>query len=267
MFQLNNLIAANFALLVVALFLVALALEALSPATALTESIGRRWWRNFGLGLVDNVANRGLGVVLSGSIAVAAAKENIGLLNLLAWSDGLAFVVGLLILDFKAWVFHWAAHHIPWLWKFHQIHHCDTNMDVSTSFRFHPVESVIAGAVTVLVILALGIPAEALVLRAVAVYAANLFSHANVTLPAGLDGALRLIVVTPGMHRIHHAPSAEDANSNYGNVFSCWDRLFSSYRRVPSAGAGSLAVGLDVLPDARALGLWDLLVLPFRRRA
>ena len=144
------------------------------------------------------------------------------------------------------------------------MHHSDADFDLSTGFRFHPVESILNLAIFLLVVAAFGIVVEAIVIRGVLIYFINFFTHANANLHPSLDRSLRILFVTPSMHRIHHSRNIDDSNMNFGALLSGWDRLFGTYRKQSVIGEGPISVGLETMPDSHRLNLWELLLMPFK---
>src|SRR4029453_19415987 len=145
------------------------------------------------------------------------------------------------------------------LWGFHQIHHCDLDVDCGTALRHHPGETLIAQAFDLAVIAAVGVPPLAVLAGFTLSGVASLFNHANIDVPPVVDRILRSLVVTPDMHRIHHSAEIGESNHNFANVFSWWDRLFSTYVRAPRLGQRELVVGLAELRSDRDLALLNLL--------
>ncbi len=265
-YTLVEVIIEYYVFVVLGMFFAMVLLELAIPAVELDQSITKRWYRNFGLGFLGVLVSRIAGPILGGLLALVVSQEDLGLFNYLALPDILAILLSFLLLDLKSWCFHKLSHMYSWLWRIHQVHHCDTNFDVSTGFRFHPIESVLGGIVSMIVIVAFGIMFEAIVLRGVYVYFVNFFTHANVNLPDTLDRCLRSLFVTPAMHRIHHSCDVRDSNTNFGTVFSIWDRMFRTYSQKSILNNTWVPVGIDDLPGSGRLGLWSLLVLPFRAK-
>jgi sterol desaturase/sphingolipid hydroxylase (fatty acid hydroxylase superfamily) len=145
----------------------------------------------------------------------------------------------------------------------HRAHHSDLDCDFSTGLRFHPFEAVYSTAIQSSVILALGVPPAAVLLSQILALALDFVEHANLRIPAPLDHVLRLVVVTPDMHRIHHSQDPREGNSNFSNVFSWWDRLFGTYVNQPAAGHEGLKFGLAELSDSKHLTLPWMLADPF----
>ena len=144
-------------------------------------------------------------------------------------SGGLSFVAAFLLLDFLHYAVHRCQHAVPFLWRFHAMHHSDPDVDVTTSVRHHPIEYVIATGFYWLAVLALDIPVVVVVSHALAVFAAAAVTHGNVRLPEWLERLLQPVVITLDLHLVHHSISYDEANANFGAVLSIWDRLFGTY--------------------------------------
>ncbi len=173
-------------------------------------------------------------------------------------------LVGLLVLDFVgAWLAHWTQHKIKWLWQFHVIHHADHEVDTTTANRHHPGESLIRFTFTLLAILLAGAPMWLIFLYQSLSVVLSQFNHANIVLPVWLHRVLSTVIVTPNMHHIHHHYKQPYTDSNYGNIFSIWDRLLGTYKTLPQK---EITYGIDTYPDAhenRKIG--RLLQIPFQK--
>lgn len=188
-------------------------------------------------------------------------KENFGLLYWLGLPAGWSLLIGLLLFDLiSAYFIHFIQHKIKWMWKFHMVHHADTFVDTTTANRHHPGESVFRAAFTTLAVFVLGAPIWMLMLYQTLSAALSQFNHANISLPAWLEKPLSMVIVTPDMHKVHHHYVRPETDTNYGNLFSFWDRLFGTYHHTPP---GSIRFGLDVLEDRDTSRLKDQLRLPF----
>jgi sterol desaturase/sphingolipid hydroxylase (fatty acid hydroxylase superfamily) len=207
-------------------------------------------------------------LVLSvGLVAVLAAEEarGLGLLGIVALPAPAAGALVLLVLDLGFYAAHVAMHKVPALWHFHRVHHCDPAVDVTTTIRQHPGESVIRYAFTAAFACALGAsPAAFAVYRSWSALN-GLLEHANVRVPLALDAALALVVSTPNMHKVHHSRLAAETDTNYGNVFALFDRLFATF--TPTRRGVGVVYGLDGLDDPAAQTTAALLALPFRAPA
>jgi len=229
-------------------------------------SVGRRsrWPNNLGILVIDALAVRILIPTAAVGAALIAAGNGWGLLPLLHLRLSLASLLGFLALDLAIYAQHVAFHKIQLLWRLHRMHHADVDIDVTTGVRFHPFEILISMLIKIAVVLALGIPPVAVFVFEVVLNATSMFNHGNVSMPSWLDRALRLIVVTPDMHRVHHSVVARETDSNFGFNLPWWDRLFGTYRAKPEAGHDGMTVGLPTFREPAELRLDRLLTQPFR---
>jgi len=155
-------------------------------------------------------------------------------------------------------------HAVPLLWRLHRVHHTDLDIDVTTGTRFHPIEIILSMLIKAAVILVLGPPAVGVVIFEVLLNATSMFNHGNVRMPPALDRVLRLILVTPDMHRVHHSIEEDETNSNFAFNLSVWDRLFGTYRDQPRAGHEGMTIGIGTFREAsRCIWLPGILALPF----
>lgn len=249
------------------LLLMALA-EVLWPKRKLEVAKGGRWVTNLGIGVVDALLLRLLAMLTVPIAAVAAgfyAEDNgIGLLNQVEWPGWLRLVIVLLALDLAIWAQHLVSHKVPIFWRLHQVHHADRDIDVTTAIRFHPIEIGLSMLWKIVVVLAVGASPLAVFLFEVILNGCAMFNHANLALPRWLDGALRLFIVTPDMHRVHHSVLRREHDSNYGFNLSIWDRLFRTYTAQPEAGHQGMTIGLTPYQNLNPTRFdWSLL-LPFR---
>ena len=173
--------------------------------------------------------------------------NNFGLLPFLNLNLGLEILLGLMVLDFiSAYLIHWIEHKIKFMWKFHMIHHADIYVDTTTANRHHPGESVFRAIFTLLAVFLCGAPIYLVMLYQSISVVLSQFNHANISLPKGLDKAISWIIVSPNMHKIHHHYQRPQTDSNYGNIFSIWDRIFGTYIEMDPK---DLKYGLDQLED------------------
>lgn len=249
----------------VASLAVSMALDLLLPLRALAGRRRFRWLNNGLLFLIDGVISRL--AVPGGLVAVAywAGEAHLGLLAWLPAPSWLGPVAGVLLLDLAVYAYHRAAHRIPLLWRLHRTHHTDVDVDATTTLRQHPLDSLcLLGAMASVVVLA-GLPPEAVMVHALLLFPVSLFSHGNWLLPAGVDRWLRWLVITPAMHRIHHSAWQPETDSNFGGVFSWWDRLFGSYRQAPRDGYVAMRLGLSDFRGEDQQILHRLLLNPVER--
>lgn len=223
----------------------------------------RRWPANLGIVVVDSAALRLVFPVLAVSAAGLAETKGWGLCHWLHAPFWLAFVISMLLLDLTIYAQHVAFHKIPLLWRLHRMHHTDLDFDVTTALRFHPLEIVLSMLIKLAVVVLLGAPPVAVMLFEVTLNATAMFNHGNVCLPLKLDHALRWMLVTPDMHRVHHSIRPEETDSNFGFNLPWWDRLFGTYRDQPRDGHVGMTIGLEYFRDWRATGLYGLLLQPF----
>jgi sterol desaturase/sphingolipid hydroxylase (fatty acid hydroxylase superfamily) len=226
-----------------------------------------RWSNNLALVAVDTAIVRLLFPLAAVGVAAWAQGAGFGLLHALALPGWAAVVVAMVALDLGIWAQHVLFHKVPWLWRLHRVHHADTHFDVTTGVRFHPLEIVVSMAIKMALVAALGAPVLAVLLFEVALSAGALITHANLSLPARLDRALRRVVVTPDMHRIHHSVRQAETDSNYGFNLAVWDRLFGTYRAQPQDGQKGMTIGIGQFRDSREAWIDRLLTQPFRGSA
>ncbi|MBS0319596.1 MAG: sterol desaturase family protein [Proteobacteria bacterium] len=169
---------------------------------------------------------------------------------------------GIVVLDAADYLLHRLSHEARWLWRLHSVHHSDPQVDVTTNVRAHPLHVLCTLAFRLLTLAALGFPQWIAVMRDIVAIPVALWSHANVAFPPRLDRVLRRVLVTPAMHRVHHSPWQPETDSNYGGLFSIWDRLFGTYRE--PRPAGPVRFGLDTVPEPGVSRLWGLLCAPWR---
>ena len=250
-------------------FLVMAAVEFFWPKRKLIASKGRRWLTNIGISVTAGVLIRLMATAIVPIAAVAVAfyaeDHQIGILNHAPWPTWVKVAVSLVLLDLAIWAQHLASHKIPVLWRLHKVHHADRDIDVTTAVRFHPIEIGLSMLWKIVVVLVLGAPPLAVFLFEVILNACAMFNHANVALPGWADAILRLVVVTPDMHRVHHSVRRREHDSNYGFNLSLWDRLFRTYTAQPEGGHQGMTIGLNTYQTEEPSKLGWSLVLPFRR--
>ena len=237
--------------------------EIISPRRTLTTAKGTRWFANLGLIAIDTLAIRLLIPLQAVGMALYAANHGWGILNGVLLPQWVKITLGVLGLDFVIYLQHAMFHAIPLFWRFHRVHHTDLDFDVTTGVRFHPVEIFLSMGIKMTAVVLLGASAAAVILFEVLLNATSMFSHGNVRLPGRIDGVLRLFVVTPEMHRVHHSVVIREHNSNFGFNLPWWDRLFGTYRPQPAAGHEGMTIGLSLFRDSHSLTFPRLLILPF----
>ena len=219
------------------------AVEAWRPAFTEPRRRHERWPANIAIGLV----NIGLITVvpITGVIVARWAETHgIGLLNYLHSPLWLAVVATVLVRSLFGYAVHVSMHKVPLLWRIHRVHHSDTHLDITTSLRNHPLELVVMVAAVMTVTLVFGFNPWALIVFELLESMANVVAHANLRLPEAIDRALRFLFVTPNMHLLHHSSWQPETDSNYGQLFSLWDRLFGTYSAAPRNGYDAMNIGL-----------------------
>ncbi|WP_333840922.1 sterol desaturase family protein [Pelomicrobium sp.] len=228
----------------------------------------KRWPGNLGIVALDTLLVRLLIPMTGAGMAVLAAAQGWGLLNVVPIPFWLAVLLSVVLLDLAIYGQHVLFHTLPPLWRVHRMHHADLEVDVTTGARFHPIEIVLSLLIKLSVIVALGAPATAVVLFEILLNATSMFNHSNVRLPPTVEALLRRVIVTPDMHRVHHSIKRQETDSNFGFNLSLWDRLFGTYRARPEDGHEAMALGIPDFRDPRdCTTLSGMLTIPFRGRA
>jgi len=235
--------------------------ESLFPRRRLTASKPRRWFANLGIVILNSLLVRLLIPLGAVGSSLIAARHGWGLLNLFELPPWFAIPVAALLLDLAIYLQHRVFHAVPVLWRLHMVHHADVDIDVSTGLRFHPIEILLSMLIKMVVVVLTGAPVAAVIIFEIVLNATAMFNHGNFRLPVRLDRWLRLLVVTPDMHRVHHSVLPDETNSNYGFNLPWWDRGFGTYRAQPRAGHAAMTIGLSQFREARGFG-W-MLLLPF----
>lgn len=249
----------------VAIFAAVAAWEVFAPRRTLGGGRMARWPSNLGIVALDTLIVRALFPLGAIGIALVAEAKGFGLFNVVALPFWLEVALAFVALDLAIYLQHVLFHAVPALWRLHRMHHADLGFDLTTGARFHPIEIVLSMLIKATIVPALGAPAVAVLAFEIALSSTALFNHANACLPVPLDRALRLFVVTPDMHRIHHSAIPTETNSNFGFNLPWWDRLFGTYRAEPSLGHRGMIVGIDAFRDPSELRLDRMLTQPFRR--
>jgi len=224
-----------------------------------------RWSNNLGLVVLNTLLVRLLFPLAGVGMAFHAQTMGWGLFNIVAPSAWLAIPGAVLLLDLTIYGQHVMFHAVPLLWRLHRMHHADLEFDVTTGLRFHPGEIVVSMLIKLAAVLVLGPAPIAVLIFEVMLNATSMFNHGNVRLPTRLDRVLRLFVVTPDMHRVHHSIDRRETDSNFGFNVPWWDRLFGTYRAQPALGHDRMTLGIDRFREPRELWLDRMLWQPLRR--
>ncbi len=223
----------------------------------------RRWPANLGIVVLNGMMVRLL--IPAGAVGTAfwASERGWGLLTLVELPYWASLLLAVVLLDLIIYLQHLMVHAVPWLWRLHMVHHADRDIDVTTALRFHPIEILLSMLVKVVAVILIGAPALAVVVFETVLNGMAMFNHSNVRLPAAIDSIIRILFVTPDMHRVHHSVIKRETNSNYGFNLSIWDRLFGTYRDRPEKGQIGMTIGLQQFQTAPTERLVWMLRLPF----
>jgi sterol desaturase/sphingolipid hydroxylase (fatty acid hydroxylase superfamily) len=197
--------------------------------------------------------------------ALWAEEHGWGLLNAVSLPLAPLIVVNLLLRGFISFFMHYLMHRIPFFWRLHRVHHLDTDLDVTSTVRFHPLEFVANTIPAVPLVVAFGLTPWVLMVYELLDVAITLFSHSNIRLPAWLDAAFCRVIVTPDLHRVHHSTWQPETDSNFGAVFPIWDMIFGTYRVGSRDAPETMRLGLDELRHPQANELTELLRSAFRK--
>ncbi len=236
--------------------------EVVAPRRPRTIGRALRWTGNLGVVVLSTLVLRAFFPLLAVGLAALAQERGWGLLNVLGVSGWTAFVASLLALDLTIYLQHVMFHAVPALWRLHRMHHADLEYDVTTGLRFHPLEILMSMGIKLAVVAVLGPPAAAVIVFEVLLNATAMFNHGNVRLPAAVDRVLRLFMVTPDMHRVHHSVDPAETNTNYGFNLSVWDRMLGTYKAEPRLGQEGMAIGIEQFRTNRDLWLDRMLIQP-----
>jgi len=241
-----------------------IAWELIAPRRQLIHSRLQRWSVNFGLSIISTLLLR----LTIASVALMAATMvvdyNVGLLNLISLPNWLTFIASIVLLDLAIYGQHRASHKWAWLWRLHKVHHTDLDFDVTTAIRFHPIEILLSMLYKGVCILIIGVNPVAVIVFEIILSSCALFNHSNIRIPLAVDKVIRLLLVTPDMHRVHHSTRQVETDSNYGFSISIWDRLFKTYIDQPKQGHNKMNIGLAQYQFIKDVSIDRLLLMPFK---
>ena len=246
------------------LFVALAVLETARPLRAAVEPRPRRVARNLGIAGLGLAALSLLQTPLLVPVAEWARGHRIGILNWTSLPAAVETVAAVLLLDYTLWHWHWLNHRVPFLWRFHLVHHVDLDLDSSTALRFHFGEMLLSVPYRLAQVVVIGASPSAVTVWQVLLVASILFHHSNVRLPAGLERVLVRLLVTPRMHGIHHSDYENETNSNWSSLLSAWDWLHGTL--LLSVPQREVAIGVPGYGDPRQVTLGRSLALPFRRQ-
>lgn len=234
------------------------------PLRRSVESKVRRIARNLTTGGVSLVVMAALQPPILLPVSQAVERRGLGLLHWLDVPRPWSLVAAIVLLDYTLWIWHWANHRVPFLWRFHLVHHVDRDLDASTALRFHFGELALSVPVRAAQIALIGAEPLAVAVWQAALFVSILFHHSNLRLPYRFESILVRFIVTPRMHGIHHSQREEETDSNWSSLLTVWDFLHRTFRfDVPQE---TIAIGVPAWRDPRDVTIGRLLLMPFRRQ-
>lgn len=242
-------------------------LEWIAPRRSAPASTFARWLATFSIALLGYAIAMLVGPTLQNAILVPLAAlglPNLERLSLPLWAS---LAIAVIILDAITYATHRLFHAVPLFWRAHKVHHSDPHMDASTGLLHHPFESILSLTLQLILIGLLGLPLIAVLLYALLHAVHNAFTHANLYVPEPLERWVRLLVITPDMHRIHHSVQMDEGNSNFGAILPWWDHVFGTYCASPRSGQEDFRLGLETRDGAPPLGFGDQIMMPFEPTA
>ncbi|MEZ5489207.1 MAG: sterol desaturase family protein [Gammaproteobacteria bacterium] len=239
--------------------------EVYFPRRKLNFSKPQRWLSNISISILNTALARTVIPFAGVAGALLAQEKNLGMFTLLSLPAWLEFVLFLLLFDLVIYFQHRLFHAVPPLWKLHRMHHTDPDYDVTTGNRFHPVSILLSSLIKFALILVTGPQISAVIVAELLLNATSMFNHSNIRIPQKIDRWLRLLIVTPDMHRVHHSTDNVEHNHNFGFNFPWWDRLFTTYKAQPQAGHDMMEIGISGFQDTGSTHLFSILAQPFQK--
>jgi len=244
------------------IFILLILFETLFPFHAYLEKRVKHIGKNVIFSIANSVVTALFSAAITLPVFLYIERNEFGLLYWLDLSNPITYLLAFVILD--GWLYFWHRfnHIIPFLWRFHQIHHSDRDMDVTTAFRFHPGETFFSSIINIFIILFFGITLYEMTIYKLILNANIYIHHSNIVLPERWDRLLRVMIVSPNMHKVHHSVKKEETDSNFASVFSFWDRIFGSYRRQDPK---KITFGLDTFQSKDDQTVNELFTRPFKK--
>jgi len=248
----------------VAIFAIMIIWEILLPRRNSDNKKLFRRSNNLGVMLIYTLLIRFTVPILPVGVALYATEHSWGLFNNIALPMWLFIPLTVVILDLMIYFQHRIFHAVPMFWKLHRMHHTDTEYDLTTGIRFHPIEIILSLLIKIAAVMLLGVPAIAVILFEIILSTAAVFNHSNVQIPIGIDRILRLFIVTPDMHRVHHSVHQIETDSNFGFSVPWWDRIFGTYIAQPRDGHLEMEIGIETFREDKDSRVDQLLIQPFK---
>lgn len=243
-------------ILVVTTILSLLILENKFPFFTFQNSLRSRITNNFGLGAINSIVSSVFTIAVAQYISLD--RSHVGIIEMISVPI-IAGIISFIILDLYMYFWHRLMHRLPLAWRFHRIHHIDRSMNVSTAYRFHPIEIISSSVPKLVLIWLLGISSDFVLIYELVFTVVVALHHSNLRIPGSIDRLLAYIILTPNYHRIHHSQIVTETNSNYGSVSIWWDRIFGTYR--PRLDLDRIQLGVS--DEIRELNIWQSLAQPF----
>ncbi|MEW6569754.1 MAG: sterol desaturase family protein [Nitrospirota bacterium] len=240
--------------------------ELIAPRRSLTQPRRMRWVNNIGVTIFNSMLVRWIFPAAATGAAVLSEQQRWGLFNILTIPQPIAGAVAVIVLDLTIYTQHVFFHKIPLFWRLHRMHHTDLDVDVTTGARFHSIEIILSMGIKIAMVIILGASAWSVIVFEVLLNATSMFNHSNVFMNERIDRLLRMFVVTPDMHRVHHSVIIKETDSNFGFNLPWWDRLFGTYRAQPASGHKAMVLGLANYRDPKWLTLPWMLAVPFAKK-
>ncbi|HAM49803.1 MAG TPA: hypothetical protein DCP92_03600 [Nitrospiraceae bacterium] len=237
--------------------------ETIAPRRTMSMPRVTRWVNNFLITILNSVAIKFAFPATATMLALDFEMKGYGILNIIKTSSLFGGLLAVVIFDLAIYTQHVAFHRVPIFWRLHRMHHIDLDIDVTTGARFHTLEILLSMAIKMGIIALIGAPAWSVLTFEILLNATSMFNHGNVLINPSIDHILRLLLVTPDMHRVHHSVIIRETNSNYGFNFPWWDRLFGTYIDQPLRGHDAMTVGLANYRNRKFLTLPWMLAVPF----
>lgn len=257
--------SANTSVMFVMAFLMGAWWEWRCPVRPRAHAIGARWVCNASLHFINTLIGAWLAPLAGAGVAFIATKYTAGILPMLSWEGPSLWLTSILVLDCTHYLFHRLSHRVGWMWQFHCVHHSDLDCDITTGIRSHPFETIAILPLYCAVVGFFGIPIAMLLWYEVLTTFSQFFTHGNMHINATTERVLRLVLVTPPMHRIHHSADLAEENSNFGGLLTFWDRLFGTYKAKSQLGPDQIVFGLSEYRTRNSLNLRRLLSMPFAK--
>ena len=240
-----------------------LGLELFIPYRQGTVSKLKRWVNNLALVLFNSILLNLIFLAAIVGTATYVQTHNLGVLNLVQTPGWLKLLVTVVFMDFMLYVWHLVNHEMPFLWRFHRVHHSDLNMDVSTATRFHIGELAISAVIKISLIFFLGATLLGVLIFESALVLCAQFQHSSLRVPKWFETIFWVLFVPPSMHRIHHSVIIQERNTNYGTIFSLWDRSLGTLLK--NVDQNAIRIGVGAYRNQDALNIYQLLVMPFMK--